>query len=133
MGLADWFWSAVWRARVSWRVSQRRRLRRRLRAQYRAASRLELQWRLYEAERMTGHYMRAWVAERDRTAQQIAILQAQVARRDEVIRSIRIGLQSVAAGEAASGFGGLDAQEMPPRNPHELEAENPAHIPTAAR
>lgn len=110
------------RLQVRWRLAQQRRLRRRLRAQHLSASRLELQWRLYEAEHLAGAYLRAWLAERDRMAQQIDILRAQVARRDEVIRSIRIGLQAVAAGEAASGFGGLDAPagaaENPPHPPH---------------
>lgn len=91
------------RLRVRWRLAQQRRLRRRLRAQHLSASRLELQWRLYEAEHLAGAYMRAWLDERDRMAQQIEILRAQVARRDEVIRSIRIGLQAVAAAEQYAG------------------------------
>lgn len=102
------------RLRVRWRLAQHRRLRRRLRAQYRDASRLELQWRLYEAERLAGAYMAAWLAERDRMARDLEIRQAQVARRDELIRSIRIGLQAVAAGEAASvGAEGMDGLDEP--------------------
>jgi len=47
--------------------------------------------------------MAALMAERDQQSRRIEILTAQVARRDELIRSIRIGLQAVAAGEQYAG------------------------------
>lgn len=146
--LAAWRWAARLAgpfARTAgrfrrWRQDVRRRKQRRS-----LHARLLRAWvRVHELRSYVERDRRAEWRERDRLVRQVDELRARLAEFEGLLRAYLQGqalieadrLASAAARAreaAASGFGGLEAQEMPPRNPHEPEAENPAHIPTAAR
>lgn len=93
-----------WLSRLSHAWAQRRLFARlaRQRKQRREVTRLELAYRLDQAERMSKAYVEAWGKERDRLIRQLDVLRARQAELDEILRTIRTGVQVLAVEDAAA-------------------------------
>lgn len=90
------------RFRAWLRARKRRRLRDAMQRQRRDVSRIELQFRAYQAERMAEHQAKARAREKAQSTRQLDAFRQRLEELEHHLRTIRPGLQLLAAEEAAA-------------------------------